>query len=66
MDNDYVFSEYGQEKVNKFFKLLPEFRNILENIPQVIFILPKGKENNFGIEFARISKDIKELKTKIK
>ena len=60
VDNDYVFT-YGQEESDRFHRLLPQFKPILEKIPQVLFILPKGEEKNFEKTLAGISKDVSKL-----
>lgn len=65
--NDYVISEYSKQKSDEFFKLLPEFNDILEKIPQIIFILKDGENteeemnrriNDMKIEIRSIRKGI--------
>jgi hypothetical protein len=40
VDNDYILTDYGKGKNEKIFKLLPQFKSILEAIPQAFFITP--------------------------
>lgn len=65
VDNDFVVIENDKEKNNRFFKLLPEFRLILKNIPEVFFILTRDRVNNYELEVMEIEKDITKLEKEV-
>ena len=44
VDNDFICGPYGKKFSDKFFRLFPEFKLILERIPIKVFIL---KDNSF-------------------
>lgn len=61
VDNDFEFSEYQKQRNQELFKLIPEIRKILENIPQVMFINYQCKSEDFYKHLHEITKDIVEL-----
>ena len=64
-DNDYSFSEYGDEKNREILGSLPEFRFILENISSKISILYNYKSEDFNKRFGEIEKNLVKLEEKI-
>jgi len=64
VENDYLLTDYGKEKSDKIFKLLPEISPILENLPQVFFILKQEESSREHMEkmIAGIKKELNLLK----
>lgn len=65
VNNDYSFSEYGDEKNKAIYKYLPELRPILQKMPEVFFIMPLSEIHNFHKRILEIRKDMKEIEEKI-
>lgn len=61
VDNDYVFTEYGRKKSDKFFKLLPEIKGILEKMDLPVFIMDKGERGKFEERVNKIKNKIREI-----
>jgi len=60
VDNDYICNSIGRKFSDRFFKHLPEFKPILEAIPQKVYIL-WDNENLMG-NIENIEKEILKLK----
>jgi len=65
VDNDYVFSEYGGKRSDKLFKLLPEFKSILEKIKPKFSILYNCRAEDFRKSVGEIKKEISKLQKEV-
>jgi len=60
-DNDFISGEFTQGASDKFFKYFPEFKKVLENIPQVFFLLKKSDTYKYNKYYDETMKDLREF-----
>ena len=66
VDNDYICGPAGKEFSDRFFKCFPEFKEILEKIPENIFILEDNSFETLNNNLHEITERITKIGKKIK